>query len=118
MKITWQHFGPWLRRVRTRQGLAQERLAQQIDYDRIYLWRLEKGTRCHPSRKMLAQLGRALRLAPEDAKMLAYFQSLAGAPDDTNEEGGEGAAFKQEIMGALLNVSIRKAVHQHPHKRE
>jgi transcriptional regulator with XRE-family HTH domain len=91
---TWQYFGPWLRRVRTRQGLSQERLAQAMDYTRIYIWRLEKGERLHPSRKFLMQLRRTLPLTPTDGQILDQFLQLAEYRCD-RLEADEGSSTRR-----------------------
>jgi transcriptional regulator with XRE-family HTH domain len=105
MTITWKHFGPWLRRVRTRQGLSQERLAHLLDYDRIYLWRLEKGERLHPSRKFLTQLRRTLTLAPTDARILDQFIQMADSHCDHTEvdDAGRSASRAAACLVAANN---------------
>lgn len=73
--VTWSDFGPFLKRLRMRRGISQQRLAAQLGCDRTYIWRLEHG-RNHPSRIFLRSLGQTYALAIEEAAAVASFVSL------------------------------------------
>ena len=87
---TWQDFGDLLRRTRTRRGISQEKLAEQLCCDRVYVWRLEKGAR-HPSRRFLRLL--ALSLGPftlaEQEAFAAFEQMAARHWDSEDTRGGD-----------------------------
>jgi transcriptional regulator with XRE-family HTH domain len=72
---TWQDFGPFLRRVRQRRGLSQQKIADALGCHRIYIWRLEHGTR-HPSRFLLRLLSYTCPLNPSEQHDLAAFEEL------------------------------------------
>lgn len=81
LAVSWSDFGPFLKRLRMRRGISQQRLAAQLDCDRTYIWRLEHG-RNHPSRIFLRSLGQTCALAVEEAAALASFVSLRVYPLD------------------------------------
>lgn len=74
-QVNWGDFGRFLQRVRRRQGLSQERLAQLLGCHRTYLWRLEHG-RNRPSSVFLHALRHSCDLAPHDADLLVAFMQL------------------------------------------
>ena len=73
--VSWQMFGKVLLRVRRRQGLSQERLAQLLGCSRNYIWRLEQG-RNRPSRMFLHHLKNTCTLTSQDLRILAGFIKL------------------------------------------
>lgn len=74
-RVNWCDFGRFLQRIRRRQGLSQERLAQLLGCHRTYLWRLEHG-RNRPSSVFLHALRLSCNLAPHDADLLVAFMQL------------------------------------------
>ncbi len=75
MRITWQHFGPWLRQVRIHRGLSQERLAEAMRYHRIQIWRLEHEE-CRPSKQFLQLLQYKVTLTPGEMVWRAAFEQM------------------------------------------
>ena len=73
--ILWSDFGPFLKRLRVRLGISQERLAAQLGCDRTYIWRLEHG-RNHPSRIFLHDLEQTIVLTAQEAAALERFVSM------------------------------------------
>lgn len=85
---TWQDFGDFLRRLRTRRGISQEKLAEQLKYGRIHIWRLEKGER-RPSRRFLRSLTLSLRpFTPTEQATLARFEQMADYYCTGDDTGG------------------------------
>lgn len=68
-------FGIWLRTLRERENLSQQRLADTLGCNRIHVWRLENGQR-NPSRMLLHALERILSLAAEDRETLIAFKQM------------------------------------------
>lgn len=68
-------FGEILLRLRKRQGLSQERLAQLLGCDRTYIWRLEQG-RNRPSRMFLHHLRNTCVVTAQDSRLLLGFVQL------------------------------------------
>lgn len=80
--VTWEEFGLFLRRLRRRRGLSQERLAALLGCHRITVWRMEKGDE-RPSVLFLRGIERVARiagLAEHEAHLLAAFIELREAP--------------------------------------
>ena len=73
--VSWQKFGEFMRRLRVRQGLSQERLAHLLGCDRTYIWRLEQG-RNRPSRIFLYHLRNTCVVTPQDSRILLGFMQL------------------------------------------
>lgn len=73
--LVWQDFGGFLRRMRQRRGLSQERLAEQLGCHRTYIWRLEH---CHnrPSNVFLHNLKMTFELSSQETTLLAGFEYL------------------------------------------
>jgi transcriptional regulator with XRE-family HTH domain len=87
-QITRKDFGPFLRRLRTRQGLSQEKLAEIMGCNRIHIWRLEHGER-HPSRvflKSLSNLGLIRDAA--DQQLLRALEQVIEYHWDGDDIGG------------------------------
>jgi DNA-binding XRE family transcriptional regulator len=74
-RITWRDFGNLLQRIRSRQGLSQERLAHLLGCHRTYLWRLEHG-RNRPSSIFLHALLLHCNPTTQDAHLLARFMQM------------------------------------------
>lgn len=70
-RITWDDFGPFLRRIRKNHCISQEHLARHLGCHRVHIYRLEHGSR-HPSKVLL----RLLRHVPPLALTLADSQQL------------------------------------------
>jgi transcriptional regulator with XRE-family HTH domain len=70
-----QAFGHVLRELRQRQGISQERLAQESGLDRTFISLLERGLR-QPSLGTILQVARALD-APPDAMVRAVHSLVA-----------------------------------------
>ncbi|MFI5277374.1 MAG: helix-turn-helix domain-containing protein [Ktedonobacterales bacterium] len=81
LDISWSDFGPFLKRLRMRRGLSQERLAERLGCDRTYIWRLEHS-RNHPSRIFLHDLEQTIVLTAQEAAALARFMSLRAYSTD------------------------------------
>lgn len=75
-RITWQDFSLFLRTVRLKQGLSQERLAKLLGCDRTYIWRLENRNDRRPSRVFLRHLAGTCTLSRSEMAQLAGFESL------------------------------------------
>lgn len=73
--VTWQEFGPFLRRIRRRRGISQEALAQMLKCHRTYIWRLEHG-RNRPSSIFLHNLRMTITLAPQEVEAFNEFEIL------------------------------------------
>ena len=56
-------FGKVLRDLRVDRNLTQEKLAELADFDRTYIYRLEKGKR-EPSLSTILKLSDALKVSP------------------------------------------------------
>jgi transcriptional regulator with XRE-family HTH domain len=76
-RVTWEDFGPFLRRLRVLHGLSQARLAQHLGCHRIHIYRLEHGSR-HPSKVLLRALRHTPTLTPTsaDCERLGHFELL------------------------------------------
>ncbi len=87
-QITRKDFGPFLRRLRTRQGLSQEKLAEMMGCSRIHIWRLEQGER-YPSRVFLRLLGsQGLICNTADQQVLKAFEQVIEYRWDGNDTEG------------------------------
>src|SRR5271165_3878226 len=84
---SWQEFPHFLRRIRTRQGLSQEKLAAILGCGREHIWRLEHGQRV-PSRQLLFLLARSCPLTETEKKSALDFARLGDhlGPIDTGRE--------------------------------
>ena len=56
-------FGKVLKELRVERSLTQEKLAELADFDRTYIYRLEKGKR-EPSLSTILKLSDALKVSP------------------------------------------------------
>lgn len=56
-------FGKVLNELRVERSLTQEKLAELADFDRTYIYRLEKGKR-EPSLSTILKLSDALKISP------------------------------------------------------
>jgi transcriptional regulator with XRE-family HTH domain len=76
-RVTWEDFGPFLRRIREHQGVSQERLARHLGCHRVHIYRLEHGRR-HPSKLLLRSLRHmpTLELSLEETDYLGLFELL------------------------------------------
>lgn len=75
--LSWSDFGSFLQRLRRRRGLSQLKLAERLDCDRTYVWRLEHGHN-RPSRMFLQLLGALCELTPEELNLVTAFKRLRG----------------------------------------
>lgn len=73
--VTWEDFGPFLRRLRRRRGLSQERFAELLGCHRITVWRIEKGQEC-PSLLVLRGIERVIGLGEGEERWLTAFLEL------------------------------------------
>jgi transcriptional regulator with XRE-family HTH domain len=72
--IERKSFGAWLKVLRERQNLSQQKLAEALGCNRIHVWRLENGRR-YPSRILLHSLERIFP-AIEDKRILNAFAQM------------------------------------------
>jgi transcriptional regulator with XRE-family HTH domain len=89
--VTWEDFGAFLRHVRRRQGVSQDRLAAGLGCHRTYIWRLESGHR-RPSRFFLRLLMRTYPLTTGEQRLLMEFEHLRTEPVG-NLEPGQGQFY-------------------------
>lgn len=75
--LSWHDFGGFLQRLRRRRGLSQLKLAERLNCDRTYIWRLEHGHNC-PSRMFLQLLGALCELILEELALVTAFKGLRG----------------------------------------
>ena len=73
--LRWQHFGEFLRHIRTNQGISQQVLAHKLGCSRIHLWRLEHDLR-HPSRMFLQALDMEAFLDAPETSLLGSFKKM------------------------------------------
>jgi len=72
--IERKSFGVWLKVLRERQNLSQQKLAEALGCNRIHVWRLENGQR-YPSRILLHSLERIFPTI-EDKRILKAFEQM------------------------------------------
>lgn len=70
-----QAFGLTLRRIRSKQGLSQQVLADKSGYHRTYIGLLERGQKS-PSLRTLFNIAATLQVPPSD--MLASVERIVG----------------------------------------
>lgn len=73
--IERKSFGTWLKVLRERQNLSQQRLAEALGCNRIHVWRLENGRR-YPSRILLHSLERLFPPTIEDKRIFNAFEQM------------------------------------------
>lgn len=74
-ELTWQEFGSFLRKLRQRRGISQEKLAAMLGCHRTYIWRLEHG-RNHPSNIFLHNLKLTCAMSLAEIDLFAQFEQL------------------------------------------
>lgn len=96
----WTRFGAAIRDERKRQGLTQERLAQEAGVSRSWLARVEKGHRGAELEQIFRLLGHlrlTMTLAGEDAEG----DRPAAIPADRHRAGVSGVEMQRRTAAAL-----------------
>jgi len=79
-----------LKHLREKRGQSQQKLADALGVSRVYIWKLEKGSKKNPSLDLL------MRLAEHFKVSIAYFQDDMNVPEDN-----EALQFFRDFQGKL-----------------
>lgn len=72
-KVAQKAFGQTVRRLRQRQNISQEQLADECELDRSYIGGVERGER-NPSLVAIVKIANGLKISP--AALFAEYESI------------------------------------------
>lgn len=75
MRISWETFGAFLRRMREQRGLSQDALSKLMGCHRTHVYRLEHGERW-PSSIFLRLLSQVFTPSVEELALIQSFEQL------------------------------------------